>query len=78
MNAQQQIRYLNRLINRELRHGRLETVRGRQIRACNVPGTREAGIVSMLRAQIVRLNAEMRSAAGEVNESAVIMEGGRA
>lgn len=78
MNAQQQIRYLNRLINRELRHGRLETVRGRKIRACNVPGTREAGVVAMLRAQIVRLSSEARLAGGAVNESAVIMEGGRA
>ena len=73
-----QIQALNRLINRELRHGRFETVNGRNIRACNVPGTIEAGKVAMWTSQIVRLNSDMRIACGEVNESAVLMNGGRA
>lgn len=64
MNAQQQIRYLNRLINREVRHGRCEIVRGRRVRACNVPGTREAGVVAMLRAQVSRLSSEQRAIEG--------------
>ena len=63
----QQIQALTRLINRELRNGRVETIGGRKIRACNVPGTIEAGKVAMWRSQIMRLN-----------ESAVLMNRGRA
>lgn len=59
-----QIGYLNSLIARELRHGRLETVRGRKIRACNVPGTREAGKIAMWRHNVARLEAEARNRAG--------------
>lgn len=42
-----QIRDLTRLINRELRSGRCEKFGGRKTRACNVPGTREAGKIAM-------------------------------
>lgn len=63
-----QIQALTRLINLELRNGRCETVNGRKIRACNVPGTIESGRVAMWTSQIVRL----------VNESAVLTNGGRA
>lgn len=43
------IRDLTRLINRELRSGRCEKFGGRKTRACNVPGTREAGNLAMWR-----------------------------
>lgn len=43
------IRDLTRLINRELRHGRCDQFCGRRTRACNIPGTREAGKLSMWR-----------------------------
>jgi len=43
------IRDLTRLINRELRSGRCDRIRGRKVRACNVPGTREAGNLAMWR-----------------------------
>lgn len=62
-----QIRDLTRLINRELRNGRLETVRGRKIRACNVPGTRESGKIAM-----------WQQALSDARRAKAIMEGGRA
>lgn len=64
LSIDEQIRYLRSLIARELRHGRLVSVRGRKIRACNVIGTPEAGKLAMWYENVARLHAEARSRAG--------------